>query len=203
MNEIILEQPYKYKDIWDIFGEDRMSGSAIQNQIKRWQKTYEMEKIGKGQYIFHKEYSEEEIKQNEIADKILYDEKFICENPLDYNKSGIYKIYNDTHIYIGETYNFRNRYRQHRNGYIKDSIATDILNSPSGKFEILALENDLVKRLELERCYIRDFNLQNKYECVNKQKNNKIHKKVIKVKQCDYDRAIKMLEKSGIEVLNG
>ena len=74
MNEIILEQPYKYKDI---FGEDRMSGSAIQNQIKRWQKTYEMEKIGKCQYIFHKEYSEEEIKQNEIADKILYDEKFI------------------------------------------------------------------------------------------------------------------------------
>lgn len=90
-----------------------------------------------------------------------------CENR---QKSGIYKIYNKQYIYIGQTNNFLHRYSSHMYKN-KNSIPRKILMN-DGYFEIIEFEDDLEKRIEREKQYIKKYSHDKYLICLNKNFND-------------------------------
>ena len=56
---------YLYKEVCEILGEERLSGSKLQTQVKRWNKKYKIERDGR-YYVFEKEWTKEEVAENEL-----------------------------------------------------------------------------------------------------------------------------------------
>lgn len=56
-----FEKELSYKQICSIMGEEESSsGNVRKYQLERWQEQYDIEKVGRGKYIVHKQLSEEE-----------------------------------------------------------------------------------------------------------------------------------------------
>lgn len=56
-----FEKELSYKQICSLMGEEESSsGNVRKYQLERWQTQYDIEKVGRGKYIVHKQLSEEE-----------------------------------------------------------------------------------------------------------------------------------------------
>lgn len=56
-----FEKELSYKQICSLIGEEESSsGNVRKYQLERWQEQYDIEKVGRGKYIVHKQLSEEE-----------------------------------------------------------------------------------------------------------------------------------------------
>ena len=126
------------------------------------------------------------------------------------NNKGIYYIIKDNDIYIGSTVDFRKRFIGHWNGESKEMEHTYNLLHNGGTFNILYDMTDiedieLIRMVENE--YIQYFKEYTEFNVINhaneavwKGKNYKQKYKNIKIKIEDYEKALKILEKNGIEI---
>lgn len=151
-----------------------------------------------------KEYMINEVSpRNYIIERPLtndekYKNSFYISHDLE-NRSGIYKIYLDKTIYIGQTSNFKNRYYGHRTKtqFSLKAGTYDLLRN-GGKMEIIELQDDLGARLEREQLYI-DLYTKLGYNVLNTDIS---FYKNIKINMFDYKNAIKLLKDNNIEVLD-
>ena len=129
-------------------------------------------------------------------------------NPLDKNKSGIYKIQLNDTIYIGQTNNFIKRYYQHNAKLNRMNKSTKPLLEQGATMDILEFEDDLEKRLLKESKYVIEyklngFNVINDFNRIVKEnysKENKIKFTTIKVKSDRLEDALKLLSDNNISV---
>ena len=127
------------------------------------------------------------------------------EFDVEYNnitKSGVYKIYKDNLIYIGQTTNFLNRFRAHKYG---DSEVSNLIKN-GGRLKIVAIENDLIIRKQIEEKLIEKYSLNPKYNCLNKYLNRSIYTKkekckylTIRINKSDIDKVKNLLDKNNID----
>lgn len=57
LNKIELEKRYKYKELYELFGEEKKTGKSKQLQIKDWERYINLEKVEKANFVVHKIYS--------------------------------------------------------------------------------------------------------------------------------------------------
>ena len=167
-----------------------------------------LETLKKGRKTLYK------IKKCDSVKRINPNYLIIKNFNVDYSKrnnKGIYYIIKDNDIYIGSTVDFRKRFIHHWYGSDKEMKHTYNLLHNGGTFNILYdmtnIEDvELIRMVENE--YIQyfkeytDFNVINHMnEATWKGKNYKQRKyRNIKIKIEDYDNALKVLEKNGIEI---
>jgi hypothetical protein len=127
-------------------------------------------------------------------------------NPLDKNKSGIYKIQLNDTIYIGQTNNFIKRYYQHNAKLNRMNKVTKPLLEQGGVMEVIEFEDDLENRLLKESKYtieykLSGFNVLNDLTRIVKKDYSKENKKrliTIKVRLEDANNALKLLNDNDI-----
>lgn len=149
-----------------------------------------------------------EIKKQGTKYKILEvrpKKEVFKEFDVEYNnrtKSGVYKIYKDNLIYIGQTTNFLNRFREHKYG---DSEVSNLIKN-GGRLKIVAIENDLIIRKQIEEKLIEKYSLNPKYNCLNKYLNRSIYTKkekckylTIRINKSDIDKVKNLLDKNNID----
>lgn len=114
---------------------------------------------------------------------------------------GVYKISCDNIVYIGQTKCFKDRFLAHRQNYHNNHAKTQYLLKQGGTFEVIAVEEDLEKRIEAESFYIEQYSNNKDYKCINergKQKNkNETLYKNIRVSNENYEEAVKLLRENG------
>ena len=115
--------------------------------------------------------------------KEVLDKRKNKENKLDYsqfkvekeieNSSGIYMIKLNNFIYIGETVDFKRRFRQHKMGYGKLMPYTKKLIEEGGEFYVLHNANGIIDRILLQMLeyeYIKYFRDNTDYIVINERK---------------------------------
>lgn len=126
---------------------------------------------------------------------------------LDEYKAGIYKIQLDNIVYIGQTNNFKQRFRQHYYGqnirYKNYGADTETLLKNGGTFEVLEFEDDRMQRL-LKESYWVDYYREKGYKILNTEKvlfnesKTKPKTKCIKVLEENYDTVVRILKEKGL-----
>ena len=157
--------------------------------------------------------------------KEIIDKRKRKESTLDYSQfkvekeierdSGVYMIKLSNFIYIGETVDFKRRFRQHKMGYDKLMPHTKKLIEEGGEFYVLHNTNGIIDEILLQMLeyeYIKYFRDNTDYIVINERKSinideyyNKNKKKLIKkkiyVSSEDYEFAIAVLGHNGIEII--
>lgn len=168
--ELEFNKVYKYKELCEACSIN--ANSNRERTIKLLSKQYDIEKVGRGEYIIHRQLSEEDkIKphrhnNSEILNK--YNQLFKVNNQDEY-EGGIYRIINYTtnEIYIGKTSNFRTRFRKHCYGK-QISDHREMLDN-GAVFEIVEIINDEIQRNIKEAQYIAQYAYDKNYICYNIQ----------------------------------
>ena len=126
----------------------------------------------------------------------------------DWYKNGIYKIQFENKVYIGSTKDFRYRYMRHLSVDKKEMPHVwELLKEEEHIFEVLEVVENIEELNIREQYYIDLYLNDNNYIVVNKQcaykeKILKEHEtKYIKVSKEDYEKAIEILRKEGIEII--
>ena len=173
----------------------------------------ELEQISKQKYrivnVLNLSEKEKYKKRNlKVYDKCNYDNFLI-----DWDKrfsGGVYIIQLGVKVYIGQTKNFFNRYKNHRNGCDeKANIRTKELISLGATFDVLCYEDDSFQRLIKESDYIAKY-INDGYDVINNtdvlininkySPNRKSKHSTIKILNKDIDLAIKILSNNNIFV---
>lgn len=204
MSNIIFNKPIKYREICEMMGDkEKKGGKDRKYQLIQWQKKYEIEK-NKTWYIIKRELTLDE--QDNLKSILIKDKKmrfaFNVKKYKDKHKSGIYIIQNGNYVYIGQTKDFYKRFYTHWNC---DRNTGEMLRN-GGKFSILEICEDDIKRKELELKYIIKYEKDKNYNCINfrgtafSRYEEIKNKKCLYVKEQDYERAIKILQINEIDV---
>ena len=181
--------------------------------LLKMQKTRQIKEFGNymdietrnGNVLISKVYNQDEMK---IKIKSYHNDtsvKFKI-NPLDKNKSGIYKIQLDNTIYIGQTNNFIERFYQHNAKINRMNRVTKPLLDGGATMEIIELEEDLEKRLLKESKYtieykLNGFNVLNDFTRIVKENYSKENRKrlvTIKVRLEDVNNVLRLLKENNI-----
>lgn len=133
-----------------------------------------------------------------------------------YESIGVYKIVLNNEIYIGSTISgFKNRFLSHRG--IGNRLKTrKMLLEQGATFEILQICDDMSENeiRHIEQQWIEEYRNNPDWEVINIDDHVKIKgeqhgksqnipdNKMIRVKREDYDRALEILEREGIEILS-
>lgn len=181
--------------------------------LLKMQKTRQIKEFGNymdietrnGNVLISKIYNQDEMK---IKIKSYHEDTSIKFkiNPLDKNKSGIYKIQLDNTIYIGQTNNFIERFYQHNAKINRTNRITKPLLDSGATMEIIELEEDLEKRLLKESKYtieykLNGFNVLNDFTRIVKEDYSKENRKrfiTIKIKLEDANKVLKLLSVNSI-----
>ena len=174
---------------------------------------------------YHKEGNKFIIEEIYDKPKEIIDKRKNKESTLDYSQfkvekeierdSGVYMIKLSYFIYIGETVDFKRRFRQHKMGYDKLMPHTKKLIEEGGEFYVLHNTNGIIDEILLQMLeyeYIKYFRENTDYIVINERKSinieeyyNKNKKKLIKKKIYvaleDYEFAKEVLEHNGIEII--
>jgi len=199
-------QELTYKIFCKITNLPYLNGKAKVLQLNRIKQYVDLEQINR-KIIIKEIRTEEEINKynnnkyynvlNKISNKKNYN-NFIV-NYKDANKSGIYKIQLNNIIYIGQTVNFKERYKQH---YLSNKQTSKLLKN-NAKFEIIEIERNKDLRLQKEQRYIKQYCEDNNYICMNyigtenQVKNIKKYYN-LKFNISDKDKVIELLEENNI-----
>ena len=156
--------------------------------------------------------------------KEIEDKRKNRESTLDYSQfkvekeierdSGVYMIKLNNFIYIGETVDFKRRFRQHKMDYGRLMPYTKKLIEEGGEFYVLHNTNGIIDEILLQMLeyeYIKYFRENTNYIVINERKSINIEeyynikppiiKKKIYVSSEDYEFAIAVLEHNGIEII--
>lgn len=175
--KIEFNKEYRYKELCEVF--DMKPCTNRQKTIKAIGKNYLIEKHG-AKYVVLKKYTEEEKTQNQNISASLqgrlkqYNKNFNIKY-IDSFRGGIYKIYNSQtgEIYIGQTKQFRKRFRQHVGNYDNTTTITHQMIQDGAIMEVIEFidEDDLLLRLERESFWIDYYRTQQSFKVVNIRKN--------------------------------
>lgn len=192
-----------YKDFCEYLEIPIKTGNSKIKQLK------EIDSICKREMTSPTKFKIVEIYNNPLNIKDNRRIDFNCFNiskELEYC-GGIYKIQLDNTIYIGQTNNFRHRFRQHKSqNYIFGTPSkTKELIENGGIMSIIELEDDELKRLEKETTWtnyyiLNDYNVINNTNVLYKNKNNQ-RQKSIKVNIDDYEKVLKLLKDNNISYM--
>ncbi len=219
MGNIIFNQPLKYREICEMMEDKQVkSTNSKKAQLKKWQLKYEIIKDKTWYTILRKLSPDEEkqmLKEKSYLLKYKYKPLFdkynknsdVIDCDFACNHGGVYKFQYENIVYIGQTNNFYSRFTRHiRIG--KETKAGKLLLK-GGFYEIIAVEEDLEKRLSLEQKYIKLYSSNNDYICINdnynsdrinaKTKRKKARYKNVKINYNDWERVREILEDEGIE----
>ena len=156
--------------------------------------------------------------------KEIEDKRKNRESTLDYSQfkvekeierdSGVYMIKLNNFIYIGETVDFKRRFRQHKMDYGRLMPYTKKLIEEGGEFYVLHNTNGIIDEILLQMLeyeYIKYFRENTNYIVINERKSINIEEyynikpPIIKKKICvaleDYEFAKVVLEHNGIEII--
>lgn len=204
-----------YKELCKAMGWKITDGNSRVKQLKELDSLCEYHKEG-NKFIVTNIFDE----PKKIIDKRRREEgtfdysQFKVEKEIE-RDSGVYMIKLSNFIYIGETINFKKRFRQHKMNYNGLMPHTKKLIEEGGEFYVLhntngIIDETLLQMLEYE--YIKCFRENTDYIVINERKSinieeyyNKNKKKPIKKKIYvaleDYDFAKEVLEHNGIEII--
>lgn len=158
----------KYKnEFCEIFNVEYKHGRAKKLQLKKLRTYMNIEQVDRKIKI-NKIYDNETIEENlenkkfqYIRNKELLNQFYVSGDNI--HKSGIYKIELNNIIYIGQTIDFYERFRQH---FYSEKESGKLLRK-GAIFSILELEDDLNKRLNKEKEYIKKYCDDKNYICIN------------------------------------
>lgn len=116
LNKIELEKKYKYKELCELFGEEKKTGKSKQLQIKDWERYINLEKVEKANFIIHKIYDtplpkvdgrktgNTGLNPNSHGNNNIYgnDVEIIIKNYIN-NLFDNNKVYPKRHLYIFES----------------------------------------------------------------------------------------------------
>ena len=204
-----------WKEICETMGWKTTGGDTKRKYLKMLDSLCEYTKDG-NKFIVKIVYD----KQKEIVDKRKRKEstfdysQFKVEKEIE-RDSGVYMIKLSNFIYIGETVDFKRRFRQHKMDYGKLMPYTKKLIEEGGEFYVLHNTNGIIDEILLQMLeyeYIKYFRENTDYIVINERKSinieeyyNKNKKKLIKkkiyVSSEDYEFAIAVLGHNGIEII--
>lgn len=94
MNEIIFNEPLKYKQLSELMNEEPAQGGRNRTlQLNRWKQYYEIEKIDNNKYIIKREYGDLEKKIIEKNGKFTtYIQNLIVYKLINENKQNNYEV---------------------------------------------------------------------------------------------------------------
>ena len=213
----ILEVGKYYKNLKEIcaktgieYKDNNNGRKAIIKQIERF---YLLERNGNGYWIKEKyDVPKDKIdnrKNNSGHHRKKYYSNFNISEENE-NKIGIYTIILDKKIYIGSTIvSFRHRFKEHIK--FNNSLPTKYMLENDAKFSILEICDGLDEPMirEIENQYIQEYKDDENWNVVNKRdawsirkifkvKKIKMKYKTIKIKQDNYEDAIKLLINNGL-----
>jgi len=213
----ILEVGKYYKNLKEIcaktgieYKDNNNGRKAIIKQIERF---YLLERDGNGYWIKEKyDVPKDKIdnrKNNSGHHRKKYYSNFNISEENE-NKIGIYTIILDKKIYIGSTIvSFRHRFKEHIK--FNNSLPTKYMLENDAKFSILEICDGLDEPMirEIENQYIQEYKDDENWNVVNKRdawsirkifkvKKIKMKYKTIKIKQDNYEDAIKLLINNGL-----
>lgn len=171
-----LHKPMKYKDFCEIMGIEIKTRKAKDLQLYKL-RFYMQFELSKRKFYIIKVYNDKEMaEQFRLAEKkqtsmnTTDDRVDFFKIPFDIkNKSGVYIIQWGVHIYIGQTKNFRARFKSHWCG---DTVASEILRRGGVMNCLQLMEGATSKELKLvEKKFIEEFSANPKYMCYNKRQN--------------------------------
>ena len=209
INKLYEGQEIKnYKQLCKLLGWEVSSGNTKIYQLKDLGRYCEWHKDGfkfiidemfdvPKENIIHKEgrYSGNWIEYEQF--KIPYKDR---------NNIGVYYILKDNDIYIGSTFvGFRQRFKEHNNGYDELMQHTYDLLKNGGEFYILhdmtGIEDRTLIRL-VENEYIQYFINETDFNVINKKETawsiKKLKNKTIKIREDKYDQAMQLLIDNGL-----
>lgn len=173
-----LNELLSYKEICEEMNESILSGGrSRKNQLEKWQKNYEIEKI-KTKYIIKREFEEYEkeyinsfIKSKRLKLFNLYEGKYE-----DKDRPVIYKIILDDKIYIGQAKKLYDRLYSH---YITKESQGGKLLRKGGKMYVIKFTEGLDKREinKIEKSLIVEYENNENWFCVNKYLNPRNYNK--------------------------
>lgn len=196
---------FKYKEeLCPLLNIEYKIGKAKDLQLNQLRQYMDIEKVNRKIRI-NKIYDDEQVNKNIDYKKFqnIRNRDWLKQFDVSgYNlhNSGIYKIVLDNVIYIGQTNDFYNRFREH----FYSEKETGKLLRKGAIFSIIELEDDLDKILKKEEKYIKEYSENKNYICINidfnyiNSKEKKTKYKNIKVLYEDYDKIIDFLESKGI-----
>ena len=195
---------------WKITG-----GSSKKKQLKELESLCEYHKEG-NKFIVTNIFDEpKEIIDKRTRNESTFDySQFKVEKEIE-RDSGVYMIKLSNFIYIGETVDFKKRFRQHKMNYNGLMPHTKKLIEEGGEFYVLHNTNGIIDEILLQMLeyeYIKYFRENTDYIVINERKSinieeyyNKNKKKLIKkkiyVSSEDYEFAIAVLGHNGIEII--
>ncbi|MCK9310004.1 MAG: GIY-YIG nuclease family protein [Candidatus Cloacimonetes bacterium] len=213
----ILEVGKYYKNLKEIcaktgieYKDNNNGRKAIIKQIERF---YLLERDGNGYWIKEKyDVPKDKIdnrKNNSGHHRKKYYSNFNISEENE-NKIGVYTIILDNKIYIGSTIvGFRYRFKEHIK--FNNPLPTKYMLENGAKFSILEICDGLDEPMirEIENQYIQEYKNNNNWYVVNKRdawsirklfkvKKVKMKYKTIKIKQDNYEDAIKLLTSNGL-----
>ena len=175
-------QEFKYKEeLCPLLNIEYKIGKAKDLQLNQLRQYMDIEKINRKIRI-NKIYEDEQVNKNIDYKKFQnirnrdWLEQFEVSG-YNLHNSGIYKIVLDNVIYIGQTNDFYNRFREH----FYSEKETGKLLRKGAIFSIIELEDDLGRRLKKEEKYIKEYSENKNYICINIDFNyiNSKEKKII------------------------
>lgn len=203
-----------YIELCKLLGEDVKccAGQSKICQLKDFKRYFEWEKDGQ-KFIISDIYDKPLPKIDRRCNNFLghYTVKvgnyLVQEN--DNNAIGVYKIQLNNMVYIGSTINgFRKRYVQHvknRDGFMPH---TQKMLENGATFEIIwkSIKNETEEQIRnMEQKYIDEYTI-NGFDVVNIRKEviipgkkKKVHNRIIRVLETDYENALHILNKHGIK----
>lgn len=209
--ENYVNQPLDYKKefcpLMNMEYEKNCTGKRKEEVLKKLNQYMDIQISGR-KVLISKVYSEEEV------EKIFYEKsRSLIKNPLmeksfcvydykDKRRSGIYKIQLDNKIYIGETKDFYERFRQHWFGGLKH---TKELLENGGKFSVIEFMDNTnpIDLKEREEYYIQLYTNNNDYDCINRRKRRgssicQSKNRYIKISADKYEEACQLLREHGM-----
>lgn len=193
-----------YRELCKVMNWSTTGGNTKTKYLKELDSLCKWHKEG-NKIVIDEIYSE----PKKIVDNRYGEEEFIQlkVSKEDWHKSGVYKIQFENKIYIGSTKDFRKRYKQHIYYDEQFSHIWELLKEDNHVFEVLEVVEDMEELKKREQYYIelysKDSNciVVNK-QCAHKEKILKKHEtKNIKVPKEDYEKAIEILKREGIEII--
>ena len=216
ISSLELKEYKNYKVLCNILEEKIRGGNSKQIQLKEWQRYFAWEKEGY-KFIVTEIYNESLPKVDNRGKSKGSRNNNITDIPnfkvdrKDWNSIGVYTIILNNNIYIGSTIaGFRDRFRRHNSREWNTTPHTTDMLENGATFQILwksdvkdeeyirYKENQYIKQYRKSKTWklVNTNEAWNKYEH-NKPK-NKHSMRYIKIKNNNYDKAIKLLKQNNL-----
>ena len=202
-----------YKELCKAMNWEEKAGNSRVSQLKELESLCSYHKEG-NKFVIEEIYDKpREIKDKRKNKESTFDySQFKVEKEIE-RDSGVYMIKLSNFIYIGETVDFKRRFRQHKMDYGELMPHTKKLIEEGGEFYVLHNTNEIIDEILLQMLeyeYIKYFRENTDYIVINERKSINIEeycniKPPIKKKICvaleDYEFAKVVLEHNGIEII--